>query len=69
MGLERVRIPLPYKVEEIYERIREAIETAPEAQRPMLQAKFLELCNEQAAHAKQVLDAHLSAATGSFRPY
>jgi hypothetical protein len=34
-----------------------------------LHAKFLELCNEQAAQAKQVLDAHLSAATGSFRPY
>ena len=24
---------------------------------------------DQAARAKQVLDAHLSAATGSFRPY
>ena len=58
-----------HKVEEIYERIREAIEIAPEAERPILKAKFLELCNEQAANAKQVLDAHLSAATGSFRPY
>ena len=58
-----------HKVEEIYERIREAIETAPEEERPMLQVKFLELANEQAARAKQVLDAHLSAATGSFRPY
>ena len=57
------------KVEEIYERIREAIDTAPEKERPMLQARFLELCNDQAARAKQVLDAHLSAATGSFRPY
>jgi hypothetical protein len=56
-----------HKVEEIYERIREAIEAAPQEERPMLQAKFLELCNEQAALAKQVLDAHLSAATGSFR--
>jgi len=58
-----------HKVEEIYERIRETIETAPEKERPMLHAKFLEVCNEQAAQAKQVLDAHLSAATGSFRPY
>src|SRR4029078_4851957 len=57
------------KVEEIYERIRETIETAPEKERPMLHAKFLEVCNEQAAQAKQRLDAHLSAATGSFRPY
>jgi hypothetical protein len=58
-----------HKVEEIYERIREAIEAAPQEDCPMLQAKFLELCNEQAALAKHVLDAHLSAATGSFRPY
>jgi hypothetical protein len=58
-----------HKVEEIYERIREAIEKAPEEERPILHAKFLELCNEQAAQAKQVLDAHLPAATGSFRPY
>ena len=58
-----------HKVEQIYERIRETIETAPEKERPMLQAKFLEVCNEQAAQAKQVLYVHLSAATGSFRPY
>ncbi|MGZ5096369.1 MAG: hypothetical protein ACXWC0_31005 [Burkholderiales bacterium] len=55
------------QIEAIYERVRTAIEAAPDDQRPTLEAKFYDLCNEQASRAKQALDAHASAAKMSFK--
>jgi hypothetical protein len=57
------------KIEAIYERARAAIEASPDELRPSLEAKFLDLCNQQAAQAKQILDAHVTAAKTVFKRY
>ena len=51
-----------HKIEEIYARVHAEIEAAPADKRAALEAKYYDLCNEQASRAKQALDAHAHAA-------
>jgi hypothetical protein len=55
-----------HKIEEIYARVHAEIEIAPTDKRAALEAKFYDLCNEQASRAKQALDAHANAAKAIF---
>ena len=55
-----------HKIEGIYARVHAEIEAAPADKRGALEAKFFDLCNEQASRAKQALDAHANAAKAVF---